>query len=421
MSSVYLGDIDPNNRIMSPLWIRRHFMTKLLVWDSVVLSDSQILTDPRINVLMRGFDSEDLPEKLGMTDINKEQKGFEDLINHGLVKIASRKKGNVTFDLRDLYSEMCSRPNPIPFLPDSYKYSSYLDSLRMTKLIYDLDRIEHMFSNNLQGGVGTTRFPNTTRVENELVEILKNDHINFSTILEYIKEKRKDGEITQEEYYRIYEYVFSCYSINISAQTNCYLSTEFKNIPLHIDCGTGDFQENTPSERFDELPRSWALNPLILDELSFDEFIQMKTELNKIQNIDMIMKCYNGTLLNDQEYYSFYDAWEKYVFTLELYIKNILSKKKIELYREFIKLSDIRLKQRTFLTGGWEVVKSWLSQVPIIGDLLNVIDLANSSNDYIRLISHKKQWNDLVEKKDRIDNLLSPHTKIITKFKNDTD
>ena len=62
MSSVYLGDIDPNNRIMSPLWIRRHFMMKLLVWDSVVLSDSQILTDPRINVLLRGFDSEDLPE-----------------------------------------------------------------------------------------------------------------------------------------------------------------------------------------------------------------------------------------------------------------------------------------------------------------------------------------------------------------------
>ena len=89
------------------------------------------------------------------------------------------------------------------------------------------------------------------------------------------------------------------------------MSTEFKNIPLHIDCGTGDFKENTPSEKFDGLRKSWALNPLILDELSFDGFIQMKKELSKIKNIDMIMQCYNGTLVNKKEYNQFYTAWEK--------------------------------------------------------------------------------------------------------------
>ena len=51
-------------------------MLKLLVWDSIVLSDSQFLTDPRINVLMCGFDGKDLPKQLKMTDIKDEQEEF---------------------------------------------------------------------------------------------------------------------------------------------------------------------------------------------------------------------------------------------------------------------------------------------------------------------------------------------------------
>ena len=60
------------------------------------------------------------------------------------------------------------------------------------------------------------------------------------------------------------------------------------------------------------------------------------------------------------------------MFTLELYIKNILSKKQIDLYKEFMKLSDIQLKQKTLLTDGWEVVESWIGMVPIAGDILDV-------------------------------------------------
>ena len=53
--NVYLGDIDPNLQMSEALKVRREIFFKLLLWDSVVLSDSQLLTDPRIIRLMSGF------------------------------------------------------------------------------------------------------------------------------------------------------------------------------------------------------------------------------------------------------------------------------------------------------------------------------------------------------------------------------
>ena len=90
--SVYLGDIDPNNTIISSLEIRRDFMFQLLMRDSIVISDSQFLTDPRINHLMQEFEDDNLAKIRELGELEQWQKGFEYLINAGLVEVAYRSR-----------------------------------------------------------------------------------------------------------------------------------------------------------------------------------------------------------------------------------------------------------------------------------------------------------------------------------------
>lgn len=415
MNSIYLGDIDPNNNIISTLGIRRNFMYRLLIWDSIVLSDSQFLTDPRINLMMSGFPSKDLAEKLEMEDVDDSYRGVEQLLANGFVEIACRKDSQEKYSLGKLYDDMVHRPSKVPYLPADTSYPDYLDSLHFKERIFDLHDIENRFRGNLLKGIGSARFPDISYAEHEISELFYREKINFSTILDLLKSKLKSGEISQADYERIYEYVYSCYSINVSAETGCYLSTKFKNIPLHLDCGTGDFAEEVGQDAFDKMRPTWALQPTILDHISFEDFVQLKEQLKGFLDKKVIMEFFNGILTEDK-LDLFYDIWDMYTRCLEATIKEFLRKSQVRTYEKMLQLSKVKVEQKTILSGSWEVVTSILGIVSGIGSVLGVVDIGNSSLNYIRNISHKTQWNALIEQSKEITRLLAPDSKIITKY-----
>lgn len=415
MNSIYLGDIDPNNSITSPLDIRRNFMYRLLIWDSIVLSDSQFLTDPRINLMMGGFPSENLAEKMKMEDVDDFHRGFEQLLANGFVEIACRKDRQEKYSLGRLYDDMVHRSSKVPYLPANTSYPDYLDSLHFEERVFELHDIENRFRENLLKGVGSAQFPNTSRAENEISELFHREKINFSTILDLLKSKLQSGEISQANYERIYEFVYGCYSINVSAETGCYLSTEFKNIPLHLDCGTGDFAKKVGQDVFDKMRPTWALQPTFLDHISFEDFVQLKEQIKGFLDRKVIMEFFNGILTEDK-LDSFYDIWDMYTRCLEATIKEFLRKSQVRTYEKMLQLSKVKVEQKTILSGSWEVVTSVLGMVPGIGSVLGVVDIGNSSLNYIRSISHKTQWNALVEQHKEITKLLAPDAKIITKY-----
>jgi len=81
--SIYIGDIDPNNTVNPTQHvrdIRRAILFRLLLWDSIVLSDSQFLTDPCIAMMMDGFSEKKMGDHDAWDDISEWQRGFEKLL-----------------------------------------------------------------------------------------------------------------------------------------------------------------------------------------------------------------------------------------------------------------------------------------------------------------------------------------------------
>ncbi|MDE7094159.1 MAG: hypothetical protein K2O52_04535, partial [Oscillospiraceae bacterium] len=209
--------------------------------------------------------------------------------------------------------------------------------------------------------------------------------------------------------------VYSCYSINISKETGCYISTKFKDIPLHLGCGVGDFEETIKQKDVDNIRSTWALNPAILDCISFKDFVSIKKKLMNIPYRSLIMEFLNGTLKEDN-LDLFYSAWENYTMCLEEMMRESLMKSQVQIYEKLMELSSVKLKHRTVLSESWEVVESLIERAPIVGDVLGVTDMGNTLLNCIRNISHKEEWNRLIDRKEDISKLLSPDTKIITKY-----
>ena len=421
LNSIYLGDIDPNNNMISPIEIRRNFMHKLLIFDSIVLSDSQLLTDPRINLMMARFDSKEYAKKWGMADIDDFYKGFEQLINNGFVEVACREKNKEKSSLSTLYYEMSHRTSKVPYLPEREDYSNYLDSLTLKVRPYDLDSISNRFRTNLLRGIGSKRFRNTTNIEHKVSELFYEDKINFSTILALLTSKRKSGEIGETEYNRIYKYVYSCYSINISAETGCYISTAFKDMPLHLDCGTGNLIDTVGPPRFDNMRPTWALIPNVLDHISFEDFVSLKKGLVTYFNQEdrkVLMDYFDGKKNNFDR---FYDVWDKYTRYLEESMDTFLLRRQLQIYEELSEMSGVKIEQKTYLSGSYKLIVSLAGCVPGIGTPVSGASALMESLNYIKTLSYREQWNNLLEEYYEIEKLLSPDTRIITKYPGETD
>ncbi|MBQ2110353.1 MAG: hypothetical protein II191_01250 [Clostridia bacterium] len=425
-NSVYIGDIDPNNKIVSADTIRRQFMLQLLMWDSIVLSDSQFLTDPRINNLMRGTEDKPLLAKYDFAGVQPYQKGFEALVKGGLVEVACRKRGEKGFSLRGVWDEMSSRPGrKVPFLPEAPDYACYLDGLladRSSVKYYDLDSIAARFKRNLLAGVDTAvKFDSKNDVDRELLRMFGEDTVYFGSILDFLKAE-KGRRVSDERYDELYDFLYSCYSCNVSAETGCMVSTEAKNIPLHLDCGVGDFEANLDPSDVMELRPTWAVNSIFFDNVSFEDFVEMRGELERYFRDGRLIKFYTGCI-SREEWPEFRDFWEDYTGRLEDKMQLFLSRAQNEVKDSLMDrlVDDIdkfrgNPEQATLLLPSIELVKNTLAFLPVVGDLLDKIDFFKSIPETVTCLTSRKETVRLLHRDNELSAFFKSRAKIITKF-----
>ncbi|MBQ8515902.1 MAG: hypothetical protein IJ496_10945 [Ruminococcus sp.] len=317
---VYLGDIDPNNTINPVLDIRRNILFKLLLWDSIVMSDSQILTDPRVLLMMDGFRSKEKGVHEDWQDVQEWQKGFEQLLQKGLVEVACRSGGFERHSITDVWETMNRRNygGRVPFLPHTSAYAEYLDKQVQSARVYNLDQISARFKNNLLSGVetGDLTLSDSDDTDRELKRILNGSVVLFRDILDLLKSQLNAGKITQQRYDEVYRYVYSCYHTNIPAETKCFVCTDFENIPFHLTLGYDTSDCAAAAVDSDALRPTWALDPLIMDLLSIGDFLKIREAVQPCIRSELLMKYNTGTLL-PEEIHEYHDVWEEYTRQLE--------------------------------------------------------------------------------------------------------
>ena len=371
---IYLGGIDPNIVMASAENVRIGLMLRLLMWDKIVLSDSQIITDPRIRAMMSKYDSKEKIKDLDKDQLvlRKEQRGIETLLKAGLIEVAKRKQGGNALSLEDVWQKMNNRPKElgeVPFLPKEESYAQYLDSLSLHTIDYDLMSIGKRFKNNLQQGTTISLFRKKRDKKGrlfvgQLKEMFNQNEVLFSTIKSFLEEGKNSGNITEEDYAKFYNYVYSCYSPNISAETGCFIDTRVKYVPFHLDAGIGDFKDELKDVRKDLLRKSWVFNPVVFNHLDFQDIVDIRREVEgKYIKPGLFIKFLSGRI-KANEWKEFKDYWEEYVNDLKNIIKDMLNEEiwcEIGDQQKEIDEKELRKSQITVNKYGIEWVISFLA------------------------------------------------------------
>ena len=418
-NSLYFSNLDPNRSILPVLDFRRNYLFQLLIWDSIVISDSQFLTDPRIHILMNGCDSHDLASQLSLSDPKEDFKGFEKLIENGLVEVAFRKDGETTFGTIQLWENMNASTNRVPFLPASRDYAEYLSELSTTSRVYDLSKISARFKSNLLSGVESSLKPSCD-AEFGLVDMFNSDPVLFRDLKKYIDDLLHNETITQERYEQIYNYIYSCYSINISAETNCHISSKLEHIPFHLESGTGDFEEKVNQDELKDMCSTWGLNPAVLDLITIDEFIELRKRLDVFFKDGLIAQYYSGTL-NRKDVDKFIIEWEKYIVCLETTLELMLRDAKKRLTDKYGKVHfsfDKIFKPFQIIheSDNWELVSSYIGLAPVIGTILDYADAGLQTIEMGVNLSRRHELKDIKKDLASVEALINGNTKIITKY-----
>ena len=421
-NAIYLGDIDPNNTILPVMNIRRTIMFQLLIWDKIILSDSQFLTDPRLNILMHGYNSDQVCQKYNITDVEESLKGIESLFQNGLIEVALRQNSNSESDLYNTWLNMSKSEKKVPYLPEDENYVHYLKSLSYHTHSYKTDNMSQLFQNNLESGINTDPLRggitlHRNDVETELKRMFQEKAPLFRNILDFMQKQVKEGKLSPERYQRLYDYVYSCYSVNTSAVLGCNINTKFAHIPFHIESGSEYIGNNISQKQVERLRPTWALNPIFLDHLTFEEFTQIRRQLKTSK----VREFYTGSV--ESPWVEIEDAWESYTLQLENAIKLAMYEKKDALNTRLIKeLSGEKYitnpTQQTIVTPVYEVVKSLVSFVPVVGNAMGVIDFAKTLCDSVVTISKYEENMAFARDYADISQLVSKETRVITKYDN---
>ena len=157
-NGLYLGGIDANREVEAPNVIRKTFLWNLMFWDHIILSDAQILTDPRINHMISDevFCEEGLLNRVEMQPLEASGKGFEKLIQSELVRVALRMKGGEPYTMERIWKGMAGNDSgEVPHLPKSPDYARFLDQRLLKKeytVNYDLGAVGAQYGQNLREG-----------------------------------------------------------------------------------------------------------------------------------------------------------------------------------------------------------------------------------------------------------------------------
>lgn len=426
--SIYIGDIDPNNNIDPVTHVRRNILFKLLLWDSVVFSDSQILTDPRIAMMMDGFSEKKMGDHEAWDDINGWHRGFEMLFDEGLVEVAHRTdKFGEPISLSQLWESMRKDTTAeVPFLPPTPAYANFLDKTFHKKREFGTREMADIFKSNLHSGIakGVLRLRESDDTDRELTAILLQDTVNFRNILKLIKAQAEKGQISAQRYNEIYHYVAGCYHTNIPKVVHCDVSAKFEDLPLHLDLGY-ETEESIilPDEK--KLRPSWVLDPNILDLLPMESFIRVRRSIEPHLHNGILMRQKTGEM-QEKELGEFYDVWESYTQTMEIMLKKELS----ATYRNIDEITSKRYvsSQKRFQSGIVDIlcnvaktsVSALIPGAELLFDIAEFGKMGAESIGNLIMLNSKKEMEYLIQQKREMFDYIEKcmlGAKVVTRYK----
>lgn len=380
--SLYFSDIDPNqsNYVISARQLRRKLMSRLLIWDSIVVSDSQMLQDPRFRLMMSPTVLQELTlfrrqDDSAFDDLEEWQGGFEALLRSGLVEVACRERDLVTNSLPDTWLEMSKSQTRVPFLTHSRGYADYIEKTGYKQRSFSLSGVASRFRKNLLKGLdlGAVPLDKHNPVYHEFVRMISADVVQLRVILKFLNDSCESGYLTEDEKNHLYQFCSSCYSINVPAETKCYLSARLSDLPRFLCSGTYDGVDGTSIVNQIKLRKSWAIDPAALDLMPLEAFVEVRNELSAELSTGLLLKAQEGNLQNDEEAKRYYDVWDSYVSKLESAMERSLCVTRDQ-------LNDITRKNYMPAQAHLEnavseiVINNVLSKLPVVRDVVSVLD-----------------------------------------------
>ena len=435
---VYMGNVGSIYKT-SPRLIRRSLMRQLLIRDHIVFSDSQMLTDPAIHALMgdqpemekdlkRHFAFERYPAWMEDSKLTDWQTGFERFLKEGLVRVAHRSKDGEPYSISRLWDNMHHYPNHVPHLPDATSdYPLYLDSVLQdcVRPAFDLDAITAKFQENLLSGITFEAdekrkciLDRESALERKLEELFHKKGIRFSDVHTFLDACLKDGEspLSEERYGELLNYANSCYSCNIPILLDCRICTEAGKLPLHLDCGTGDFKMSPETLEKCELRKTKALNPEILDYVPTDAFLELCRKLRQNSLYQRLQGFFDG-VIEENQVDEFAKAWYEYVEFLELYLERHAYKKGYDVVKKLEKLDYLQPRPETFLglpigdSFTVEIVNVALGKaldaIPFGSYISDALDEKDAIENLYTTFSNRNMWATLKQRREEVETLLS--------------
>jgi len=244
----------------------------------------------------------------------------------------------------------------------------------------------------------------------------------FRDILAHLKQERDSGRIAPERYLELYDYVYSCYSVNVSAAVGCNINTKFRHLPLHLDSGNGDFQEKIPPQDLGALRPTWVFNPAVLRQLSFQDIVEIRKAMTPVMNGPYIRNFYEGTT-QPEDWKDTVWVWEMYTQMLESKIRNAFLEKENEQGRKIMEefVGDQVLKcpeQITVVTPTIEIVKSLLSMIPLAGECIGAAEAVSNVGNAVVSLTKRKEREKILRDYQSIHDVVAKNTRVITCYGN---
>jgi hypothetical protein len=346
----------------------------------------------------------------------------EALFQNGLIEVAHRQNSSGESDLFTTWSNMRKSEKKVPYLPEDENYVRYLKSIRCNTKTYGTSNMSALFQQKLECGLETDPLNGgllleDNDVETELKRMFRENAPLFRNILDFLREQQRLGHLSPERFTRLYDYVYGCYSVNVPTVLGCSVNTKFAHIPFHIESGGEYLSNNATREQVERLRPTWAINPVFFDNLTFEEFAEIRRHLRTSK----VREFYLGSVKSP--WVEIEDAWEDYTYQLEQAIKNVLYEKKDQassrILTEFCSEKYLANPRQQTLTGPlFEVVKSLVSFVPFVGEAMGFVDAAKSICGAVTTLSKRNERIAMVKEYNSISSLVSRETRVITKYDN---
>ena len=240
----------------------------------------------------------------------------------------------------------------------------------------------------------------------------------FSDVHTFLDACLKDAEspLSEERYGELLNYANSCYSCNIPILLDCRICTEAGKLPLHLDCGAGDFRMSPEALEKCELRKTKALNPEFLDYVPTEVFLDLCQKLRKHSLYQRLQGFFDG-VIGENQVDEFAQAWDEYVDLLEMNIERHAYKKGYDITKKLEELEYLQPRTETFL--GLPIGDSFTVEIVNIalGKALDALPFGSYVSDALEgkenvsqlytTFSNRNTWATLKQRREEVETLLA--------------